>query len=137
MDIFINLPTSDLDRAKKFYTDLGWKINPLFSDENAAAIVLDEGKVLMLLKREFYATFVSDKQVGDPAVTSLALISFDLPSRAAVDEFAQRVESAGGTLSDAVDYGFMYQRAFDDPDGNHFEPFWMDPKAAEQGPGAV
>lgn len=30
----------------------------------------------------------------------------------------------------------MYQRQFDDPDGNHFEPFWMDPVAAQQCPPA-
>ncbi|WP_420898620.1 hypothetical protein [Cryobacterium algoritolerans] len=26
--IFVNLPTTDLDRATKFYSGLGWKINP-------------------------------------------------------------------------------------------------------------
>ena len=33
------------------------------------------------------------------------------------------------------DFGWMYNRSFEDPDGHHWEPMWMDAKAAEQGPG--
>lgn len=137
--IFINIPTTDLDRAKRFFTDLGWSINPLFSDENAASVVIDEDKFLMVLRRDFYATFVDPlgKTVGDPSTTSLALISFSLPSREEVDAFVERAAAAGAKLGPRQDLGFMYQRQFDDPDGNHFEPFWMDPTAAEQGPEAV
>ena len=32
------------------------------------------------------------------------------------------------------DYGFMYNRDLEDPDGNILEFLYMDPKAAEQGP---
>lgn len=137
--IFINIPTTDLDRAKRFFTDLGWSINPLFSDENAASVVIDEDKFLMVLRRDFYATFVDPlgKTVGDPSTTSLALISFSLPSREEVDAFVERAAAAGAKLGPRQGLGFMYQRQFDDPDGNHFEPFWMDPTAAEQGPEAV
>lgn len=135
-NLFVNLPTADLDRAKAFFEAIGWRINPAFTDENAACVVIDEDKYLMVLRRDFYAGFLDGKEVGDPATTSLALISFTLPSRDEVDAFAARAEAAGGKLGRTVDYGFMYQRQFDDPDGNHFEPFWMDPVAAEQGPEA-
>ena len=40
--IFVNLPTSDLDRSKAFYEALGCEINPLFTDENAACVVWSE-----------------------------------------------------------------------------------------------
>ncbi len=135
--IFITLPTSDLSRAKHFYTAIGWTINPVFTDENAICVVIDEHATLMVLKRDFFATFVEGKTVGDPATTSLASIAFDLPSREAVDAFVDRVRQAGGHVYDPSDYGFMYQVGFDDPDGNHFEPLWMDPVAAAQGPAAV
>lgn len=136
MSIFVNLPTADVERAKTFYTALGWSINELFSDENAACVVIDETTYLMVLRRDFYAGFLDGKEVGDPATTSLALISFDLPSKEAVDAFIERVEAAGGKVGKTNDLGFMYQRQFDDPDGNHFEPFWMDPAAAVDGPPA-
>ncbi|HEX3679668.1 MAG TPA: glyoxalase, partial [Galbitalea sp.] len=37
---------------------------------------------------------------------------------------------------EATDYGFMYQRQLNDPDGNILEFGFMDPVAAEQGPEA-
>ena len=45
------------------------------------------------------------------------------------DALAVAAESAGGRLGDTDEYGFMYQRQFDDPDGYHFSPFWADPDA--------
>jgi len=136
MQIFINLPVENVDRAKAFYTALGWSINENFTDENAACVVIDDDKYLMVLRRDFYATFLDGKAVGDPTTTSLALVSFDLPSKEAVDAFAERAAAAGARIGKTQDLGFMYQRQFDDPDGNHFEPFWMDPVAAESGPPA-
>ena len=35
------------------------------------------------------------------------------------------------TALDPVDHGFMYNWSFCDPDGHHWEPLWMDPKAAD------
>ncbi|MGO3885398.1 MAG: VOC family protein, partial [Mycetocola sp.] len=34
------------------------------------------------------------------------------------------------------DYGFMYSRDLEDPDGNILEFMWMDPGAADVGPEA-
>lgn len=138
MNIFVNLPTNDVERAKAFFTALGWTINPLFTDENAACVVMEEDKYLMVLRRDFYQGFLegTGKQVGDAATTSLALISFDLPSREDVDAFVERAEQAGARIGKTAELGFMYQRQFDDLDGNHFEPFYMDPTAADVGPEA-
>jgi hypothetical protein len=33
--------------------------------------------------------------------------------------------------------GLVYGRSFQDPDGHHWEPMWMDPSAAEQGASAM
>ena len=58
-------------------------------------------------------------------------------SREAVDAILEKAPTAGGTEpKDAQDYGFMYSRDFEDPDGNEFSILWMDPKAAEIGPEA-
>ena len=135
-NIFVNLPTADVGRATSFFTALGWTINPLFTDENAVCVVIDEDKYLMVLRRDFYAGFLDGKELGDPATTSLALLAFSLDSREAVDAVIDRAEAAGAKIGRTQDFGFMYQRQFDDPDGNHFEPFWMDPAASEQGPEA-
>jgi predicted lactoylglutathione lyase len=43
----------------------------------------------------------------------------------------------GGTEpKPAQDYGFMYSRDLEDPDGNILGFLYMDPQAAEQGPEA-
>lgn len=134
--IFVNLPTSDLERSKAFYTALGFGINPLFTDENAACVVVSDEIFFMVLKREYFATF-TDKQVVDPATQAQVLTAISRDSRDGVDEILAKGLAAGGSEPrDAQDYGFMYSRDLEDPDGNIFEFMYMDPVAAEQGPEA-
>ena len=60
-----------------------------------------------------------------------------LDSRDDVDATVANGIAAGGTEPHAAsDYGFMYQRQLNDPDGNILEFGWMDPVAAEKGPEA-
>ncbi|ASR55685.1 VOC family protein [Cellulomonas sp. PSBB021] len=135
--MFVNLPVTDLERAKAFYEALGFTINPQFTDHNAACVVVEEGhSYFMILVREFFQTF-TDKPLGDPreAPCSATAIFFD--SREDVDATAAAGLAAGGTEDQpATDLGFMYQRQLTDPDGNLIELGWMDPVAAAQGPEA-
>ncbi len=130
MNFFANFPVSDLDRSKAFFTALGWRINEAVTDDNAACFVLGDGVYLMALRRDYYASLGDgSKQIGDPATTSLVTFAFDLPTRGEVDTFVDRAAAAGAKVGATADYGFMYQRPFEDPDGNQFAPFWMDPEA--------
>lgn len=134
--IFVNLTTSDLPRAKSFYQALGWQLNENFSDENAASIAIDENIYLMVLTREYFSTF-TPKTIPDPHNHAQMQTALSVDSRGAVDAFLDKVLAAGGTEPKAAqDYGFMYARDFEDPDGNEFSILWMDPKAAEMGPEA-
>ena len=135
-EMFVNLPTTDLERAKAFYTGLGWRINENFTDENAACVIIDEHLYLMILTREFFATF-TDKPIADPRTSAQVEVALSRESRAEVDAMLERALAAGGTeRREAQDYGFMYARDFEDPDGNLFSALWMDPVAAEKGPEA-
>jgi predicted lactoylglutathione lyase len=132
--IFVNIPTSDLERSKAFYTALGADLNPKFTDDNAACVVWDEKVYFMVLTKEYFATF-TDKEVVDPKTHAQALIALNRESREDVDRILEAGLAAGGTEpGEAKDYGFMYSRDLEDPDGNGIEFFWMDPVAAEQGP---
>jgi uncharacterized protein len=135
--MFVNLPVTDLERAKAFYTALGFTINPKFTDHNAACVVVEEDhSYFMILVREFFQTF-TDLPIGDPAVSPSVSTAIFLDSREAVDKTVADGLSAGGAEPrPAADYGFMYQRQVTDPDGNVLEFGWMDPVAAEQGPEA-
>jgi len=134
--IFVNLPTSDLERSKAFYTALGCDINPLFTDENATCIVWDEHTFFMMLTPEHFSSF-TDKRIVDPKVEAQTNVAFDRPSREAVDEIVSAGLAAGGSEPrEAQDYGFMYSRDLDDPDGNSLGFIYMEPQAAEEGPEA-
>ena len=135
--MFVNLPVTDLERAKAFYTALGFTINPVFSDHNAACVVVEEDhSYFMILMREYFQTF-TDLPIGDPAVNPTVATAIFLDSREAVDRAVGDGLAAGGSEAHpATDYGFMYQRQLTDPDGNILEFGYMDPAAAEQGPEA-
>ena len=135
--MFVNLPVTDLERAKAFYTAVGFTINPLFTDHNAACVVVEEDhSYFMLLVREYFQTF-SERPIGDPSATVSATTAIFLNSRDAVDSTVASGLAAGGSEAQpASDYGFMYQRQLTDPDGNILEFGYMDPAAAQQGPEA-
>jgi predicted lactoylglutathione lyase len=129
--IFVNLPVNDLDASKKFFTELGYSINPQFSDENAASVVISDTIVAMLLTKPFYATFTK-KEIADATKTSEVLVALSAESREKVDELVEKALAAGGSpAGETQDHGFMYGRSFDDPDGHTWEVVWMDPAAVE------
>ncbi|MEV0221109.1 VOC family protein [Streptomyces sp. NPDC050704] len=129
--IFVNLPVNNLDASKKFFTELGYSINPQFSDENAASIVISDTIVAMLLAKPFYQGFTK-KEIADATKTSEVLLGLSAESREKVDELVDKALAAGGSASgEPQDHGFMYGRSFDDPDGHTWEVIWMDPTAAQ------
>ena len=136
--MLVNLPVTDLDRSKQFYAAIGFTLNPAFSDHNAACFTVeDDHSAIMILTRDFFQT-MSELPIGDPKVNPSVSTAVFLDSREAVDSALTAGLAGGGTEPhEAADYGFMYQRQLNDPDGNIIEFGWMDPTAAAQGPEAV
>ena len=132
--IFVNLPITDLAATTRFYEAIGCVKNPQFSDDNAVSMVWSDTIYFMLLKKEFFATF-TPKEIADARRSSEVLVALSFDSREAVDAFASAAGKAGGRadIRPPQDMGFMYSRSIEDPDGHVFEPFWMDPAAAEGG----
>ncbi|PWI11148.1 glyoxalase [Streptomyces sp. NWU339] len=129
--IFVNLAVDDLDASKKFFTELGYSINAQFSDENTASVVISDAIVAMLHTKQRYAEFTK-KEIADSAKTSEVLLALSSESREQVDELVEKAVAAGGSVSgETQDQGFMYGRAFDDPDGHTWEIVWMDPSVVE------
>ena len=135
--IFVNLPVTDLDRAKAFYEAIGYPVNPMFTDHNAACVVVEDGhNYFMILTRDFFQTF-TDLPIGDPTSAVAVATAIMLDDRESVDRsVAQGLAAGGSEARPATDLGFMYQRQLTDPDGNVLEFGYMDPVAAEQGPEA-
>ena len=129
--IFVNLPVTDLDRAKAFYAGLGFVNNAQFTDETAAAMVVEENIVVMLLTPAKFAEFVAG-EVGDPSKATSVINAISAGSRAEVDDLLARALASGGRpWKPAQDHGFMYGTSFIDPDGNVWETMWMDPSVPQ------
>jgi predicted lactoylglutathione lyase len=136
--IFVNLPVTDLNRSIAFYEAIGGTKNEQFSNEQAAAIVLSDSIYVMLLTHDFYKTFTS-KEIADAHSKSAVLLALSFDSRGDVDAMVDAAATAGGKADPGPkqDFGFMYGRSFEDPDGHHWEPHWMDMSAAPQGADAL
>ena len=131
--IFVNLPVSDLNRSKEFYTKIGFSIDPQFTDETAACVVISEDIYAMILTHAKFKEF-TPKEIADATKTSEVLTALSFDSKEKVDEvFNNAIQAGGSEARPTQDHGFMYSRSFNDPDGHIWEPFWMDPNAINKG----
>ena len=136
MKIFVNLPVKNLQASMDFFDALGFTFNPQFTDQNAARMIIGEDIYAMLLMEEFFNTFTG-KAITDTATHKEVLVALFTDSRGKVDEMVTKALAAGGTEPrPAMDLGFMYGRAFDDPDGHTWEIGWMDPAHVQELPDA-
>jgi predicted lactoylglutathione lyase len=107
--IFVNLPVKDLGRSKDFFAGLGFGFDPKFTDDNAACMVIEKDSIYA--KR-----------------TSEVLLAVSCSSDHEVDDLVKKASSSGGKpVGDPKDHGFMYYRAFEDPDGHIWELLHMRP----------
>lgn len=135
--IFVNLPITNLPASIEFYSAIGATQNLNFSDDTAACMVVSETIHVMLLTHDKYRQFTT-KEIPDAKRSAQVLICVSEEDRDAVDARVASAVGAGG-LADPTpvqDYGFMYGRSFEDPDGHIWEVMWMDPAAAAGGPPA-
>ena len=129
--IFVNLAVNDVDASRKFFTELGYSINPQFSTEECACVVISDTIIAMLLSKQRYSDFTK-KEIVDSSKSSEVLLCLSAESREKVDELVNKAIASGGSGNDdAIDQGFMYGRSFDDPDGHSWEVVWMDPAAVQ------
>jgi uncharacterized protein len=86
---------------------------------------------VMLLTHEKWAQFTS-KPIPDAHKFAQVLLCLTADSRDEVSEMVEKAVAAGGAgdPTPTQDFGFMYGRSFEDPDGHIWEVMWMDAKAA-------
>ena len=124
--IFVNLPIKDLNKTKEFFTKLGFRFNPQFTDENAACMIIGRNMFAMLLVEKFFKTFIK-KEISDAKKSTEVLVALSVESRKAVDDMVKKAIAAGGNETrNPQDYGWMYGRAFEDINGHIWEVFYMD-----------
>lgn len=129
--IFINFPVKDLKKTMAFFEAVGFEFNMQFTDDNAAALMIGDNIVAMLLHEPYFQSFTK-KSITDASQSTEVILAFSADSRAAVDEIVQRALAAGAApYNEPVDHGFMYSWSFEDPDGHLWEVVYMEEAAAD------
>jgi hypothetical protein len=124
--LFINLKVQDVNRSRKFFTELGFTIEEMFSGDLAICVNITDNIKAMLLVEEHFKNFTT-KKLADATNETEVLISFGLNSKQAVIDLYEKAISLGATEASPVqDHGFMYGRSFHDLDGHIWELGWMD-----------
>ena len=127
--IFVNLPISNMKNSMAFYTALGFKNNPQFSNEDGACMVWSDSIYVMIHTSKSWRRFT--QRPIPPSSSSEVILALSVDSIKEVDAMNDIAAANGGTadINPKQNLGFMYSRALTDPDGHIWEPFWMDPKA--------
>lgn len=126
--VFINLPVQDVERSKAFYEALGFTYNPMFSDKHTAGLSWSDEIAIMLLERDHFQSFIQGKTVADTATQVAALNALTFDTREEVQAFADTAKANGGDyyrISTDIPEDQMFGYEVTDPDGNHWEPVWM------------
>jgi predicted lactoylglutathione lyase len=130
--IYINLPVADLEASKAFYQALGGTINPQFTDETSAQIVLGETIAVQLMTHEQFSGFTKREIASGPIEAINALAA---ESKEDVNRLVEAAVAAGGSEPrPAQDMGWLYSRAVDDLDGHSWELMSYDPSAMPADP---
>jgi predicted lactoylglutathione lyase len=132
--IFVNLPVTDLARSMKFYEAVGFRNNPMFTNEQAAAMQWSDEIAVMLLTHDFWKTF-TDRAIPDAHQSAQVFLCLSHDSRGEVDAIVAKAGAAGGRAepTPTQDHGFMYGSSFEDPDGHIWENVFMDMSALPEG----
>jgi predicted lactoylglutathione lyase len=96
--VFVNLAVHDLARSVEFFTQLGFRFDPRFTDENATCMILSDEAFVMLLDDDFFKTFTK-KDLCDPTTQVEAILALSADSRAEVDDIVDTALAAGGRPS--------------------------------------
>ena len=130
--IFVNLPVKDLNKTVEFFTKLGFKFNPQFTDENATCMIIGDDIFVMLLVEKFFKTFTKN-EICDTSKYTEVLLALSADSREKVDQMIKKaIESGGSEYREPQDHGWMYGRSFQDIDGHIWEIIYMDENAMKK-----
>ena len=125
--IFVNLPVKSLKTSVEFFTALGFKFNPQFTDETSTCMLVGENIYVMLLEHAKFAGFI-DKPIA-PSTSNEAILAFDLNSADDVRKMTSKALELGARkINEPEDMGFMFSWGFEDLDGHLWDLFWMNPE---------
>lgn len=130
--IYVNLPIKDLKRSVEFFTKLGFKFDPQFTDDNATCMIISDDIFVMLLVEKFFKTFTKN-EISDATKSTEVILCLSAENKEKVDEMVKNAVDAGATTpNEKQEQGFMYGHGFQDLDGHLWEVMYMDMSAMDQ-----
>ncbi|MCW4353087.1 glyoxalase [Hoyosella sp. YIM 151337] len=128
--LFVNTHVSDIKSARTFFGALGFTFNENFCDDATLCMAVNELTWVMLMTAERFRGFIAD-DMCDTEKEREVLLCISAETRADVDRIVDTALAHGGRpWMQPQDHGFMYGRAFRDPDNHVWEVMWMDPVVA-------
>ena len=124
--IYVNLPVKDIKATRQFWTNLGVKINKQFSNDQAVALVLNDGAIYaMLISTEYFSTF-TNRKIADSSTTQV-ILAIEVESMEKVDTIVMSAIANGASrFKEPVNMGWMYYDSFADIDGHQWEVLYID-----------
>ena len=127
--VWFNLPTKDVAKAREFYTKMGFPTHsqPETGAYSFAIKIGDSSSVIMVFDESHFREYTRNG-IANPTSGSEVLISIDAQSREEVVIMAQKAKDAGGTIfSEPTEIqGWMYGCGFTDLDGHCWNVLYMD-----------
>ena len=125
--IYVNLPVKDLAAATRFYEAIGCRKNEQYSDHQASSMVWSDIITFQLMVTDYFGTF-TPKKLADAHATTEVLLALSRDTREEVDTMVETAGATGGKadIRERQDLGWLYTRAFEDPDGHVFEAITAD-----------
>lgn len=128
-DLWLNLPSKDLKKAKEFFIKIGFEMNERHSAPHMVSMFVGSNKIVInLFAENLFREFIGGQVVTNTSQSNEMLFSLGAGSPAEVDEIARRATEAGGTLYGKPGYkdGWMYGCGFIDLDGHRWNILYMD-----------
>jgi predicted lactoylglutathione lyase len=126
--IWLNLPVKNVEKSKAFFTEIGFSFNEQHDTPSCTCMLVGENNFAVMLFEETQLEGFMQNKITDTSLSSEMLISIDAQSKEEVDEFAIKVQKAGGNVfaQPAEIQGWMYGCGFADLDGHRWNVLYMD-----------
>lgn len=126
--IFINLPVDNVVKSMQFYAELGFIVNPEFTDENQKCMVWSDHIYIMLQTQKMFRSYIK-KQMTDHKAYQSASYTLPVESYNKVNAILDSALKAGGSEPiPKIDEAFMQVRTIEDLDGHTWAFMYLDMK---------
>ncbi|MEN2400161.1 VOC family protein [Flavobacterium sp. MC2016-06] len=125
--IWGNFASSDLEKTRDFYSDLGFVFNGTHSTDENASFIFGQNKFIINFFKKAVLKDETNGGIGNWESQSEIIFSLSAESEEEVDQWYEKVHTIGGKIiSEPQPYKEGYTFCFSDPDGHKFNVlYWQ------------